>query len=104
MPRKPLPKSPCDWDQGSTRRIYEALGLNSTGANKIPKNMHGRYKVDGYTVIVKRSAPGQRGTGKHRVFVDIGGRDIPAGRVYQAACQRYKLRQKRRRAARAARR
>lgn len=96
---KPLPKSACDWNQSSTRRIYAVLGYNHE-TSTIPKNAHGRFKVDGYTIIVKRSEPGQRGTGKHRIFVDIGGREIPAGRVYQAACRRYKLRQKRRRARR----
>lgn len=82
---KPLPKNPCGWSWNTgTKRIYQALGIEGT---TIPKNMHGVFKVDGYTVIVKRSGPNAKG-GKPRLFVDFGGREVPAGRVYQAMCKR----------------
>jgi len=89
----PLPKSACKWSQSASYRIRQALGLK---ADKIPKNMHGRFKVDGYTVIVKRHEAGQRGTGKHRIFIDHGGREIPIGRMYQALCKPYQMRYRRR--------
>lgn len=94
---KPLPKSPCNWSWNTgTRRIYQALGIKG---NVIPKDMHGVFKVDGYKVIIKRSGPTAKG-GKPRLFVDFGGREVPAGRVYQAMCRRQVHRARKRAAAR----
>jgi hypothetical protein len=93
---KPLPKNPCAWGwQSGANRIYQALGIKGT---KIPESMHGVFKVDGWTVIVKRAGKDARG-GKPRVFVDYGGREVPAGRVYQALC-RTTVHRARKRAAR----
>jgi hypothetical protein len=91
----PLPSSPCKWDwSNSTRRIYQALGVSGT---KVPATLHGRFKVDGWNIVVKRGTKGgARKTATHRIFVDHGGRLIPAGRLRQAACPITKLRAKRR--------
>lgn len=88
-----LPSSPCQWGWNSgTSRIYQALGIEG---KKIPKSMHGEYKVDGWSVVIKRGKTGAR-VGTPRVFVRSGGELIPAGRVYQALCGRavFKARKK----------
>ncbi len=96
-----LPKSPCMWGYTSkygnaTQRVREALGIKGT---KIPRDMHGEFRVDGWNVVVKRG-PAQRSRGKdwrgkerfynsskHRIFVRVDGRLIPVGRVHQALCR-----------------
>jgi hypothetical protein len=91
---KPLPSNPCAWQSNRhTKRIYEKLGID-TAASKIPKTMHGRFKIDGWTVIVKRSKPGAR-VGTPRIFIDQGGREIPLGRVYQGLCFKSVFRSRR---------
>jgi hypothetical protein len=98
---KPLPASPCQWAWGTgTPRIRQALGFQSS---KMPANFHGRFKVDGWTIVVKRgvkaAVPKERyrkKTAKHRIFIDHGGKLIPAGRIYQALCRRQLLKSRRR--------
>lgn len=106
MARDKLPSSPCKWTwNNSTARIYEVLGIKGT---KIPAKMHGRFTIDGWKIVVKRSPtatkpydPIQRAsrnewgyrrhrakTAKHRVFVEFNGELVPAGRVSQALCRR----------------
>lgn len=79
-----LPTRPCKWDQSATRRIYQALGVS---AKKLPKDMHGEFKIDGWSVIVKRGKTG--GGGIPRIFVRSGGRIVDVGRVRQALCRVY---------------
>jgi len=101
---KPLPANPCAWDASTTKRIRQALGFDGAG-QKIPASFHGRFKVDGFSVIVKRGIKGGKGykTAKHRIFIDFGGREIPAGRLRQATCKVDHLRWKQQRKRRAAR-
>lgn len=99
-----LPHSPCMWAWNSkyhrvTDRIREALGVKGS---KLPRDMHGEYRIDGWNVVVKRGAPKTPGlktwdgkqryvhSAKHRIFVRHEGRLIPVGRVYQALCVPYK--------------
>lgn len=94
-----LPKSPCMWGYtgkygNATTRVREALGIKGT---KLPRDMHGEFRIDGWQVVVKRG-PAKRSAGswrgrerfaksaKHRIFVRVDGRLIPVGRVYQALC------------------
>lgn len=79
-----LPSQPCKWDQSASRRIYQALGLT---ANKLPKSMHGEFKIDGWSVIVKRGKT--NGGGVPRIFVRSGGRIVDVGRVRQTLCRVY---------------
>jgi hypothetical protein len=80
-----LPSSPCEWRWSSTTRIRQALGFEST---KIPASFHGRFKVDGWDIVVKRGKKGApRKTAEHRIYVNHGGRLVPAGRVQQALCR-----------------
>jgi hypothetical protein len=93
---KPLPSSPCawEWDTG-TSRIRQALGFKNS---KIPADFHGTFKIDGWKVVIKRGTKGaQRKTAAHRIFIDNGGRLIPAGRVNQALCRVSRLQTARRR-------
>lgn len=99
----PLPANPCSWTYTTTGRIRQALGFEGS---KIPASVHGVFKVDGWKVIIKRgvkSATGGRGskTAKHRIFIDFGGREIPAGRLRQATCKVDHLRWKQQRTRRA---
>lgn len=93
---KPLPSSPCgwSWDTG-TNRIRQALGFQTS---KIPAKFHGRFKVDGWNVVIKRGVAGGPKTAAHRIFIDNGGVLVPAGRLRQALC-RVTLHKSRRRAA-----
>lgn len=96
---RPLPSSPCAWSYATgTSRIRQALGFSST---KMPATFHGTFKVDGWKVVVKRGKKGAaQKTATHRIFVDHGGRLVPAGRVKQALCPITRLRTKRRAAKR----
>ena len=86
-----LPPSACDWGAWSAKyrsnpvdTIRARLGIKGT---KIPATMHGEYRIDGWDIVVKRSAPkGRYKSSKHRIFVRHNGRLIPAGRVRQALC------------------
>lgn len=88
-----LPSNPCKWTQRSTREVYEKLGVGR--GNKIPKGAHGRYHIDGWDIVLKRSGPSAR-VGTPRLFVDYGGREVPIGRVYQGLCTREVFRARRR--------
>ena len=83
---KPLPSSPCNWAFNTgVPRIRQALGFESS---KIPASFHGTFKVDGWNVVIKRGKKGEkRKTAAHRIFIDHGGRLVPAGRVTQALCR-----------------
>lgn len=91
---KPLPSSVCNWEYSATSRIRQALGFEHS---KIPATFHGRFKVDGWSIVVKRGKKQGKGykSAAHRIFVDHGGRLIPAGRMRQAACPSTKLRLRR---------
>jgi len=100
-----LPSSACSWNtwkHDTTREVRERLGIRGTS---IPKSMHGEYNVDGWRVVVKRSAPSRdyqgrpRKSSKHRIFVRSNGDLVPIGRVRQALC-RVKVHHSRKRATR----
>lgn len=95
MPRR-LPGNPCEWRWDSTARIYQVIGAQVRG-KKLPKTLHGRFKVDGWTIVVKRGGGSGR-TAKTRMFVDFDGRLVPAGRVRQALC-RHNVHRSRKKAA-----
>lgn len=89
---KRLPPSACDWSAWSPKyggnpvdTIRARLGIKGT---KIPRNMHGEYRIDGWNVVVKRGpTKGSRKSSKHRIYVRHNGDLIPAGRVRQALCK-----------------
>ena len=84
MPK--LPSSPCQWKgTNPMQRIYAALGVDPK-SRVVPKTLHGEWTVDGWRVVVKRSAPKSYHSGKPRIFVRHDGRLVPAGRVRQALC------------------
>jgi hypothetical protein len=105
-----LPSSACKWQSWSrdyddpVKTIRARLGIKGT---KLPKNLHGEWNIDGWSVVVKRSfakttPSGQPiKTAKHRIFVRVDGDLIPAGRVRQALCLDDRLDAKRRAQARA---
>jgi len=81
-----LASSPCAWRWDATSRIRQALGFSST---KVPATFHGTFKVDGWTIVIKRGKAGAaQKSAAHRIYVDHGGRLVPAGRVRQALCAR----------------
>lgn len=90
--RTKLPTSACDWHYGGAGGygnpvdlIRERLGIKGT---KIPRSMHGEYKIDGWNIVVKRGpTKGSRKSSKHRIFVRHNGDLVPAGRVRQALCK-----------------
>lgn len=95
---RPLPSSACAWTFNTgTPRIRQALGFQSS---KMPADFHGVFKVDGWKVVIKRGTKGaKQKTAAHRIFIDHGGRLVPAGRVHQALC-RVDLHRSRKKAAR----
>lgn len=103
-----LPTSACNWTWSPSKSgdgygnpvdvIREKLGIKGT---KMPRDMHGTYRIDGWDIVVTRGArAGSRKSSKHRIFVRHNGRLIPAGRVRQALCatDRHEARQRARRA------
>jgi len=94
---KKLPASPCAWPWWATDRIYQQLGIEG---RRVPPNMHGEFKIDGWNVVVKRSAAKGSRSGKPRIFVRNNGDLVPAGRVRQALCQLDVHRSRKRAAAR----
>jgi hypothetical protein len=78
-----LPSSPCDWEQRATWRVYEKLGIKG---KVIPKSMHGEFRIDGWDIVLKRSAAKGR-SGRPRLFVRIDGRLVDLGRLRQTLCR-----------------
>lgn len=92
-----LPSSPCGWSAwpNPLDRIYKVLGAKP--GKRLPTGKHGVFKIDGWTIVVRRGDK-SRGRGSPRIFVDYAGRLVPAGRVRQALC-RVDVHQSRKRAA-----
>ena len=100
MAKDRLPRSACDWHGGPLTAIYRKLGGSKAASrNALPPNLHGEWNIDGWKVVVKRSAPPSgrnTRTARARIFVRVGGELIPAGRVRQALCPGDRLRATRR--------
>jgi hypothetical protein len=86
---KQLPSTPCQWTERHTRTLYEKLGGTRSG---LPKNKHGRFRVDGWDVIVKRSSSG---SAKSRVFVEVDGQTANVGNIRQKFCKQERFQQQR---------
>lgn len=61
-----------------TKTVYQALGLRG---NSIPKNMKGKFNVDGHTVVVFPSSS-QGGRGRNYKKKHISGRKYGLSRVF----------------------
>jgi hypothetical protein len=92
---KHLPSSACGWSGHPLAVIYRKLGGSKAASrNALPPNLHGEWNIDGWKVVVKRSAPPSgrnTRTARARIFVRVDGKLIPAGRVRQALCPEDRL-------------
>ena len=77
-----LPSGPCSWHQETTRLLYAKLGFKN---KVVPKNAHGAFRIDGWDIIVRRSARTGR-SGKPRVFARVSGQLVDVGRLRQTLC------------------
>jgi hypothetical protein len=78
------------WDV--TQRVYEVLGIKH---NTIPRDMEGRFIVDGHTVVIYKSGQSPMMTEVrryfHRMFFVLpDGRQVPTGRIKQALRRKVK--------------
>ena len=89
-PREGLPRNICDAGQQDITKfvrdqITSRVGKTSR-AQKFPRNLAGRFTVDGHRfVVVPSTGTGGRKVSKHRVFYEAkDGTLIPTGRINQS--------------------